>query len=426
VPVSPGADIDYSPLLDVARELGAPIARADLLPLIARTACRLLDAERAGVWLVAPGGRELVLAVSEDSPGFRLPMGRGLAGMTAAEARTIEVDDCQSDPRFDRSVDRLTGQVTRNCISLPLLGADGERVGVLQVLNRQVTGSARHRQVAEALAAQAAVALLRLRAVELTLAARRVEHELELARQVQRATLPAAWPVVPGYSVHAEYHPAEATGGDAYDLAQLPSTGPAQVLLMLADASGHGLAPALAAVQMHAMLRLALRMGAGLGVAMSQVNDQLAEWLPAGRFVSAWAGLLDPARHTLQHLSAGQGPLLHLRADGRLDRHRAQLPPLGALAGWAGVQPRVLALAPGEVFLALSDGLFEQPDAQGQALGLAAVESCLAGCAAGSAADIAQALLALCRAHAGEQPQADDLTLVVLKRDSVSCHQTAT
>lgn len=418
--------MDYAPLLQVARQLGAPIAQADLLPAIADAACRLLDAERAGVWLMGPGGRELVLTVSDDQPGFRLPVGKGLAGLTAAGAVTIEVDDCQADPRFDSTVDRLTGRTTRNCISLPLLGADGERVGVLQVINRRVTGHPQHRLVAEALAAQAAVALLRLRAVELALAARRAEHELELARQVQRATLPAAWPASPGYSLHAEYHPAEATGGDAYDLVKLEAPDGPQVLLMLADASGHGLAPALASVQMHAMLRLALRMGAGLGQALSHVNDQLSELLPPGRFVSAWAGLLDPERHTLWHLSAGQGPLLHLRADGQVARLKPQLPPLGALAGWRDPQPVSLELAPGDAFLAVSDGLLEQPDRQGRPLGLGAVEACLAACAQGSAADLSAALLACCRAHAGSEPQDDDLTLVVLKRSPLACHQTAT
>jgi phosphoserine phosphatase len=65
---------------------------------------------------------------------------------------------------------------------------------------------------------------------------------------------------------------------------------------------------------MQAMLRTAFRLGAGLEQVFTQVNDQLAEVLPNGHFVSAIMGLFDPATHELRYLSGSQAPFLHYRA----------------------------------------------------------------------------------------------------------------
>jgi len=86
-------------------------------------------------------------------------------------------------------------------------------------------------------------------------------------------------------------------------------------LFVVAD-NGHGIGPALSVTQMHAMLRMALRLGADLELAYRSVNNQLAERLPADRFITAFIGLLDPATHELRFHSGGQAPILHFQAAG--------------------------------------------------------------------------------------------------------------
>jgi len=235
-----------------------------------------------------------------------------------------------------------------------------------------------------------------------------------MARVVQMSTLPAAMPRLPGYQAHGSFLPAAQTGGDTYDLALLD----AGLLVVLGDATGHGIGPAMSVTQMHAMLRMALRLGADLETAFTQVNNLLVDTLAEDRFVTAFIGLLDPARHVLRYLSAGQGPILHFHADqGRCTRHKPTCFPLGAMA-LAAPRPAVsLALAPGDVLLLLSDGIYETHDAAGAVFGEDRVEQ-VVGAHRGDMAGLAAALLDAVRAFAGGAAQEDDVTIVLLHREA--------
>lgn len=405
---------DFETVLEVTRALAAPFELRSLLSTIADAACRVLHAERASVWLLDEGATELVLEVANDAPPLRLPLGRGLVGACAAEGRTVNVPDCYADPRFAATVDRATGFRTRNSLSLPLVDHRSTLVGVMQVLNHH-SGPFGPRDVslAEALAAQCAVALSRVRLAGAQREAERLHHELALARAVQMATLPSRLPEVPGYDVHGVFLPAEETGGDAYDIA--PSAH--GLLLLLADAAGHGIAPALAVTQMHAMLRMALRLGTDLETAFREVNDQLADTLADGRFVNTFMGLLDTAAHRLRFISGGHGPILHIgAAEGRITRHRATSFPLGAMPLPGPRRAVEMDMAPGDLLALVTDGLFEQPDPQGRPYGVATAEQVLVAGRHQPTAELAQALLDDLWRHARGTPQADDVTMVLLRR----------
>src|SRR5439155_20000463 len=99
---------------------------------------------------------------------------------------------------------------------------------------------------------------------------------------------------------------ADLTGGDTFDLAFTEQGG----LVMLGDATGHGIGPALSVTQMQAMLRMAFRLAADLATAFIHVNNRLTEIRAEDRFITAFIGLLDPATHDLRFHSGGQGPVL--------------------------------------------------------------------------------------------------------------------
>src|SRR5262249_9138909 len=109
----------------------------------------------------------------------------------------------------------------------------------------------------------------------------KMERDLQLARQIQRSTLPESMPALSGTEIDGWSEPAEATGGDAYDVIGL--TGDHRVtadvaeraVLMLADASGHGFGPALSVTQVRAMLRMAVREGVDLAGIIPPMDAQL-------------------------------------------------------------------------------------------------------------------------------------------------------
>ncbi len=201
-----------------------------------------------------------------------------------------------------------------------------------------------------------------------------MRQELEMARVVQMSTLPAVMPSVPGYDLYGTSRPASLTGGDTFDLSVIDQG----LLTVLGDATGHGIAPALSVTQMHAMLRMAFRLGADLETAFMQVNNQLAATLADDRFITAFIGLLDVAAHRMRFHSGGQAPILHFHAaTGACARYDPTSFPLAAMP-LTSLRPAVdLNLLPGDMLVLLSDGIYEYHDAQGEQFGEHRVEEIL-------------------------------------------------
>src|SRR5258705_6678639 len=281
----------------------------------------------------------------------------GIVGSCAKNRSLINVRDCYADARFDPSMDKRTGYRTRCMLTLPLIDHKDLLVGVMQVLNKSdgVFESA-DEHVATVLAAQCAIALQRVRMTEALIEGEKMRQQLEMARVVQMSLLPSTMPSVPGYDVYGTFRPADLCGGDTFDLAMIEQG----LLVVLGDATGHGIAPALSVTQMQAMLRMALRMGADLETAFLQVNNQLEDYLADDRFVTAFIGVLDPAQHELRFLSGGQAPILLFDAATReYRRYKPTGFPLAAMP-LKSVRPATrIAMQPGDVLVLLSACIYE-------------------------------------------------------------------
>ena len=172
---------------------------------------------------------------------------------------------------------------------------------------------------------------------------------------------------MPGWEIAAHSEPADETGGDTYDLIGLDRDGnlaPAEgacsrVAMLLADATGHGVGPALSVAQVRGMVRGAAHSEVPLGSIAEHLNEQLVVDLPQNRFITAWLGLIDARSNRLRYVSAGQGPLLLLRGDGRTEVMNASAPPFGMFPGLSFDGAAPLELDPGDLFVALTDGYFE-------------------------------------------------------------------
>jgi sigma-B regulation protein RsbU (phosphoserine phosphatase) len=406
---------DLQTILDVTRALAAPFDLDAMLAAVTAAARQVLQAERASVWLHDAAADELVLKVATDLQDVRIAVGAGLVGACARERRAINVPDCYADPRFDPSVDRRSGYRTRCALTLPLVDHTDALVGVMQVLNRAGgVFDAADEELAAALAAQCAVALQRVRMMDAVLAGERMKRELELARSVQQGSLPAAMPRVAGYDAFGLSRPATETGGDTFDLAMVHG----RMLIVLADATGHGIAPALSVVQMHAMLRMAMRLGTELEAAVMQLNNLLGETMAGDRFITAFIGLLDPGTHTVRYASPGQGPIVHFHAASRAcTSHRPTGFPLAAMPLGRPRPAASLVLAPGDILVLLSDGIYEYCGPDGQAFGEQRVVDLVTSRHDASAEALCRHLLDALAAFAAGAPQEDDITLVVVKRE---------
>lgn len=401
-------------ILEVSHKLAESFDLMQLLGEVVEAGKDVLLADRGSLWLYEPDSRELVLRVPSDGPPARVPAGRGLVGESLEKRTVINVPDAYADPRFSDTIDRTTGYHTRSILSIPLLGRSGEPVGVMQLLNKHGGVFDRNDELmATALAAQCAVALQRTQLTEALLLKERLDEEVALAREMQQGTLPDTMPEVTGYELCGQFLPADQAGGDLYDLVLLDG----RLFVLLGDATGHGFGPALSATQMQAMLRVAFRCGASLAEAYRHVNNQLAEDLPDDRFLTAFMGFLDPSSHELEYFSGGQGPILHFHAAGAECEWRQPTHfPVGILEMDDCGPPARLLLQPGDVLALLSDGIYEYVNDQGGEFGQQRVERWITCHHRLPAAELVHELMAAVREFGAGARQADDITIVLLKR----------
>ena len=296
---------DLKTILGVTSALAAPFDLMTMLGEVVAAAKQVLQADRASVWLHDPATDELVLEVATGIKPIRMRSGFGIAGACARDRRIINVPDCYADPRFDSARRQGVGLPHALHADLPLIDHKDVLVGVMQVLNKaDGIFDGDDEVLATALAAQCAVALQRVRMTGALIEGERMRQALEMARDVQMSTLPATMPLIPGYDVCGMSTPAELTGGDTYDLAAIEQG----LLIVLGDATGHGIAPALSVTQMQAMLRIAFRLGADLESAFLQVNNRLAETLARRSFHHGVHRPAGPARRiSCASRAAGRG-----------------------------------------------------------------------------------------------------------------------
>jgi len=147
---------------EVSRALSETGDLDTLLVLIMTKVTELMEADRSTLYIVTEDGKQVLSKVSQGGARveIRLEFGEGIAGWVAATREIVNIPDAYQDQRFQPAVDLKSGYRTRSILSVPMLGALGGLVGVLQVLNKQDGPFTRSdEELLVALASQAAIAI---------------------------------------------------------------------------------------------------------------------------------------------------------------------------------------------------------------------------------------------------------------------------
>jgi phosphoserine phosphatase len=401
-------------LLDITRQMAVTFDLTELLGMIVRAACEVLECERATIFLYDPQTQELYSRVATGVEALRFPADRGIAGVAAQRRIVVHVPDAYADPRFNPEIDQRTGFRTRNLLTCPLDNLDGELMGVLQALNKSGgTFTPEDEDLARVLSAQAGVALQRFFLLEEYAEKQRMAHGLELARKIQQALFPKSSPQIPGYEIAGWNCSADETGGDCYDFIALDD---GRYAFLLADATGHGIGAALVIAQCRSLVRAMLSVTQDLSAVAARVNQILCHDLMDDRFVTALIGVLDPQAHRLRYLAAGQGPLLFVSPTGVEARGAGGLPL--AILNDSAFQVDHFDFVPHAAAVLLTDGFYEATSLSGEQFGETRVIDFMQRRAALPLDTLIQELHAEVSRFTEGVPQADDLTAILIRRRS--------
>lgn len=243
-----------------------------------------------------------------------------------------------------------------------------------------------------------------------------LKNDLEIARDIQQAMLPAGPFVAPGIEIVGSSRPANTVGGDFYDILPLPD---GRVVLALGDVAGKGSPAALLMALLLAMLRTLAEENLEPATLMARLNVQVCRRAPVSRFTTMFYGLYDPSSGTLTYVNAGHPPPLVVRAGGIVDRLGDGGIALGMFERSTYRAGRIV-IGSGEIVAVYSDGITEAEDPAGRPFDERGLEAVLARARDHAVASLASAIVGAVEQHRGDTHFADDLTILLLRRVPVA------
>ncbi|QDU19997.1 SpoIIE family protein phosphatase [Urbifossiella limnaea] len=305
----------------------------------------------------------------------------------------------------------------RSLVCAPLWDPGGDPVGVVQLDSRAAPGrfTADDLHLLLGVAGQVSVGLSNCRLHRDLLMAQRRARDLDVARDVQRALLPRALPVVPGYEFYAHYEPAQQVGGDYYDFIPLPG---GRLAVLLGDVSGKGVSAALVMAKFGVEARVCLETAPDLAAAVTRLNALMTRAAVADKFVTLVVLVVDPATGAVVVANAGHpSPLIRRQPAGAIEDAVSEDVagmPVGFDEGHVYGSGE-FRLEPGDAVFLFSDGVTDAADPSDNLFGADGVRAVLAA-AAGGAAAVGATLVAAVRNHAADADQRDDIALVAIGR----------
>jgi len=242
----------------------------------------------------------------------------------------------------------------------------------------------------------------------------RMSQSLALASEVQARLLPAAAPTVKGLDLAGRSLACDETSGDYYDFIVNDTVGADALAVAVGDVSGHGIPSALLMATARAFLRQRRSLAGAIEFVVADVNRQLTRDLGAsGGFMTLFYAELD--RRRICWVRAGHDPAILYDPAGL---GFSELGGKGVALGLdeaSDFAAQSRTLAPGQVVVIGTDGIWETQNSAGEQFGKARLRQIISRHAAAQASRIADALIEALTAFRGSAPQEDDITLVVVK-----------
>jgi sigma-B regulation protein RsbU (phosphoserine phosphatase) len=374
-------------LANISREFSSILDLNELLGKIASTVRELINYDAFSILLVDHEAKVLrrlfSIRYDERVNKDNIPLGKGITGAAASSRQPVRVYDTAKDPRYIASHTDIRSEV-----AVPLLLQD-RVIGVMDLESDRVGYFTEdHVRTLALLGPQVASSVENARLYqELATRERRMEEDLEAARELQRVMLPDAAPEIAGLDAMVKLRPARGISGDIYDIFELSD---GKTVIAFGDVSGKGAAAALYGGLLSGLLRTLAPRRRRPAELLRALNDALGERRVEARYAALLVLLWDPAAGYMTMANAGALPPMICRG-GDILNLRVEGVPLGLLDA-REYEEVVFHAVPGDAIVLYSDGITDNLNAAGNEYGKGRLAQVLRNHCAGSAADMVSAI----------------------------------
>ena len=400
-------------IVEATKLLNSTLDLAELTEIILQIVRDGVGIERGTVWVMTPDGQHLrSLVAQEVDVEIEVKVGSGIAGMVAETGEVIDILDAYKDPRFDRNVDAQLGFKTRDIYCMPVQNRKGGTVGVLQLLNRSRTLTKSDEDFLSGISVHIGLAVENASMHQQILEKKKIEQQLELAREIQQAFHPNLPEDHGGVGITGSSDMCYEVGGDYLSFFPLSDR---RFMVMLGDVSGKGIGAALVMTSVHAMCRALVRHVHSMERITYVLNDMLLESTQSRSFLTLMIVMVDPLKNRVHLISAGHNPPLLVDGSGIVRMlEDGGGPPVGLFAGLT-YSREIIEVEPGSVLVLYTDGVSEAEDGDQQEFGTDRLSIVVSRNSKKSSKEIHNAIRDALREFVGETPANDDSTMMVLK-----------
>ncbi|WP_027183446.1 PP2C family protein-serine/threonine phosphatase [Desulfovibrio inopinatus] len=243
----------------------------------------------------------------------------------------------------------------------------------------------------------------------------KLKDDLSLAMEVQQHLLPTAAATCPGFDIAGTCLYNDETGGDYYDYLPRVEDG---IGVVVGDVTGHGIQAALLMASARSFLRAQAATHQDAAKIITSTNALLSiDTENLGRFVTLFFLEITPQNDTVQYISAGHDPALVYRHTNKtFEEFAGDGVPLGIMPEWDYAPTRTAVLTSGDIVVLATDGVWEARNPEKEFYGKSRLQRCIAAHVTASANDLVVAIMHDLALFRQDAPQADDITVVVIKR----------
>lgn len=363
----------------VCRALALSDSLYDAAPKILQAVCESSGWDVGEVWVVDQNAKVLRCVDLWHTPGINVsafvrdtrqrtfPAGMGLPGRIWEIQSPAWIPDVIADINLPQAATAAKSGL-HGAVGFPIHRGK-EFLGVIEFFSREVREPDEDLlDMMASIGSQVGQFIERTQAKEELL---RQEEERRIARQIQQGLLPKTMPTLPGFRIAAKLATAKDVGGDYFDFIPYRVHSREHLLVLVADASGHGVAAALMMAETRAYVRALASACADIDTLLAVTNSHLARDLVDGNFVTLLLAQIDPDCRSLQYANAGHcsGYVLDRRGQVKAVLESTGLPLGIAATGEYPVGPAV-ALASGDLIFLFTDGFVEASSPSGELFGM--------------------------------------------------------